>query len=94
MTMIPSVHVRLSGSRVGVRRWPLMGGVGAGARGAALGVLAERRAQLLQLSLEAATCAQRDRFAEQPARAVAAAAAAAAQAADYIVQVCQPKNCR
>ncbi|XP_068630736.1 caskin-1 [Battus philenor] len=51
--------------------------------GAALG---ERKAALLQLALEAATCAQRDRFAEQPARAVAAAAAAAAQLADYIIQ--------
>ncbi|KAL0891793.1 hypothetical protein ABMA27_015060 [Loxostege sticticalis] len=60
-------------------RWPLVGSGGAG-------VLGERKAQLLQLSLEAATCAQRDRFAEQPARAVAAAAAAAAAAADYIVQ--------
>ncbi|XP_063821270.1 connector enhancer of kinase suppressor of ras 3-like [Ostrinia nubilalis] len=56
-------------------RWPLLGGV-----------LAERKAQLLQLALEAATSAQRDRFAEQPARAVAAAAAAAAASADYIVQ--------
>ncbi|XP_013177642.1 PREDICTED: connector enhancer of kinase suppressor of ras 3-like [Papilio xuthus] len=51
--------------------------------GAALG---ERKAALLKLALEAATCAQRDRFAEQPARAVAAAAAAAAQLADYIIQ--------
>ncbi|VVC92399.1 unnamed protein product [Leptidea sinapis] len=38
------------------------------------------------LSLEAATCAQRDRFAEAPARAVGAAAAAAAALADHIVQ--------
>lgn len=68
-------------SYVFVSRWPLVGSGGAG-------VLGERKAQLLQLSLEAATCAQRDRFAEQPARAVAAAAAAAAAAADYIVQVC------
>ncbi|KPJ13968.1 Connector enhancer of kinase suppressor of ras 3 [Papilio machaon] len=49
--------------------------------------LGERKAALLKLALEAATCAQRDRFAEQPARAVAAAAAAAAQLADYIIQV-------
>ncbi|KPJ01666.1 Connector enhancer of kinase suppressor of ras 2 [Papilio xuthus] len=55
--------------------------------GAALG---ERKAALLKLALEAATCAQRDRFAEQPARAVAAAAAAAAQLADYIIQVQHP----
>ncbi|CAH1644613.1 unnamed protein product [Spodoptera littoralis] len=49
--------------------------------------LSERKAALLKLSLEAATCAQRDRFAEQPARAVAAAAAATAATADYIIQV-------
>lgn len=48
--------------------------------------LQERRQALLALALEAATCAQRDRFAEQPARAVAACAQAAAAAADYIVQ--------
>ncbi|XP_022835862.1 connector enhancer of kinase suppressor of ras 3-like [Spodoptera litura] len=48
--------------------------------------LSERKAALLKLSLEAATCAQRDRFAEQPARAVAAAAAATAATADYIIQ--------
>ncbi|XP_047521014.1 uncharacterized protein LOC125060256 isoform X2 [Pieris napi] len=57
-------------------RWPLCSGA----------PLAERKAALLKLSLEAATCAQRDRFAEQPARAVAAAAAAAAAVADYIIQ--------
>ncbi|CAG9134930.1 unnamed protein product [Plutella xylostella] len=57
-------------------RWSLFGGSG----------LAERRALLLKLSLEAATSAQRDRFAEQPARAVAAAAAAIASTADYIIQ--------
>ncbi|XP_038210579.1 uncharacterized protein LOC119831347 [Zerene cesonia] len=57
-------------------RWPLCSGA----------PLAERKAALLKLSLEAATCAQRDRFAEQPARAVAAAAAAAAATADYIIQ--------
>ncbi|XP_023934749.1 uncharacterized protein LOC112043517 [Bicyclus anynana] len=57
-------------------RWPLCSG----------SPLAERKAALLKLSLEAATCAQRDRFAEQPARAVAAAAAAVAQVADYIIQ--------
>lgn len=48
--------------------------------------LAQRRAALLALALEAATSAQRDRFAEQPARAVAACARAAADAADYIVR--------
>ncbi|CAH2106897.1 unnamed protein product [Euphydryas editha] len=57
-------------------RWPLCSG----------SPLAERKAALLKLSLEAATCAQRDRFAEQPARAVAAAAAAVAAVADYIIQ--------
>ncbi|XP_045523969.1 uncharacterized protein LOC123714019 [Pieris brassicae] len=57
-------------------RWPLCSGA----------PLAERKAALLKLSLEAATCAQRDRFAEQPARAVAAAASAAAAVADYIIQ--------
>ncbi|KAI8429320.1 hypothetical protein MSG28_007815 [Choristoneura fumiferana] len=45
-----------------------------------------RAGALLALCLEACTCAQRDRFAEQPARAVAAAARAAAQLADHIVQ--------
>lgn len=48
--------------------------------------LADRKAALLKLSLEAATCAQRDRFADNPARAVAAAAAATAATADYIIQ--------
>ncbi|XP_053602435.1 uncharacterized protein cnk isoform X3 [Plodia interpunctella] len=53
--------------------------------------LAERAAALLKLALEACTSAQRDRFAEQPARAVAAAAARAALQADYIIQdVCDP----
>ncbi|XP_045446317.1 uncharacterized protein LOC123654461 [Melitaea cinxia] len=56
--------------------WPLCSG----------SPLAERKTALLKLSLEAATCAQRDRFAEQPARAVAAAAAAVAAVADYIIQ--------
>ncbi|XP_041976438.1 uncharacterized protein LOC121731148 [Aricia agestis] len=50
------------------------------------GALSERKAALLKLALEAATCAQRERFAEQPARAVAATAAAAAAVADYIIQ--------
>ncbi|CAG9560797.1 unnamed protein product [Danaus chrysippus] len=57
-------------------RWPLCSG----------SPLAARKAALLKLSLEAATCAQRERFAEQPARAVAAAAAALAALADYIIQ--------
>ena len=63
-------------------RWPLC------SSGSAAASLAERKAALLKLSLEAATCAQRDRFAEQPARAVAAAAATTAATADYIIQVC------
>ncbi|XP_047986354.1 uncharacterized protein LOC125226415 [Leguminivora glycinivorella] len=50
------------------------------------GLLRDRAAHLLGLCLEAATCAQRDRFAEQPARTVASAAAAAAASADTIVQ--------
>ncbi|XP_063361546.1 uncharacterized protein LOC134650519 [Cydia amplana] len=50
------------------------------------GVLRDRAAHLLGLCLEAATCAQRDRFAEQPARTVASAAAAAAASADTILQ--------
>ncbi|XP_061710587.1 connector enhancer of kinase suppressor of ras 3-like [Cydia pomonella] len=50
------------------------------------GLLRDRAAHLLGLCLEAATCAQRDRFAEQPARTVASAAAAAAASADTIIQ--------
>ncbi|XP_075970976.1 LOW QUALITY PROTEIN: connector enhancer of ksr [Anticarsia gemmatalis] len=61
-------------------RWPLCSSGGAAA------TLAERRAALLKLSLEAATSAMRDRFAEQPANAVAAAAEATASTADYIIQ--------
>lgn len=61
-------------------RWPLC------SRGVAASSLAERRAALLKLSLEAATSAMRERFAEQPARAVAAAALATANTADYIIQ--------
>lgn len=48
--------------------------------------LAAVRVDLLRLALEAATCAMRDRWSEQPARAVAAACAAAAAAAAHIVR--------
>ncbi|KAL4704851.1 hypothetical protein ACJJTC_017636 [Scirpophaga incertulas] len=43
-------------------------------------------ARLLQLALEAAACAQRDRFADHPRRTLHAVAQAAAAAAEYIVQ--------
>lgn len=56
------------------------------------GPLLEHKSALLKLSLEAATCAQRDRFAEHPTRAIVAAAATLAGIADYIVQdVLDPK---
>ncbi|GBP02570.1 hypothetical protein EVAR_89713_1 [Eumeta japonica] len=50
------------------------------------GGLTERKRALLDLSLRAATSAQRERFAEYPMRVVTAAADAMANVADYIVQ--------
>ena len=46
----------------------------------------DKRDELLQLSLEMATCAHRDRFAEKPIEEIRTTCAAMAQLADYIIQ--------
>lgn len=47
----------------------------------------DRKSKLLQLSLEMATCAQRDRFAEQPVDKIRTICYSLSELADNIIQV-------